>query len=115
MSVRGFFGKLGTGVFAIGLLGVVAYFVWSRYGQRPYAAPCTYALTCRSLYCAHHEVVDGDQRASQAGMCTKSCDGDRDCGSGAACVELDDAALDDLPPLGRPERACLHARSEKSF
>jgi hypothetical protein len=47
------------------------------------------------------------------GFCTKACDADADCGTGARCVVLGAAARDDLPPLGKPTRACMPARGSQ--
>jgi hypothetical protein len=57
----------------------------------------------------HHELAGSAQVASP-GRCTKSCDTDDECGAGARCVVLGADARDDLPPFGKPERACLLAR-----
>jgi hypothetical protein len=41
-------------------------------------------------------------------MCTRECGSDADCKDiGATCVVLGAEARDDLPPFGKPERACL--------
>jgi hypothetical protein len=107
---RGFWNKLGTWMIGIGLLVGVPLVLWNLFGQSRYGGTCSYSLGCRSFYCVHHELVGSAQSTAPDGMCTKACDADSDCGSGAACVVLGDDALGDLPPLGKPDRACLHVR-----
>lgn len=107
MSVRGFFSKLGTALIAIGMLGGGALVAWNVWGQAHYGGDCEHSLGCRSFYCIHHAQQGSDQVRTQHGRCTQSCETDGDCGSGAVCAVLGAEAEDDLPPLGKPDRACL--------
>jgi hypothetical protein len=110
MSIRGFFSKLGTALIAIGMLGGGALVAWNVWGQARYGGECEHSLGCRSFYCIHHAAEGSAQIRTPHGRCTQSCETDGDCGSGAVCVVLGDEAKDDLPPLGKPDRACLLAR-----
>jgi hypothetical protein len=107
MSVRRLFSTLGTALIALGTLGVVALVAWNVFGQAGYGGDCEHALGCRSFYCIHHASHAGAQVSTPHGRCTQSCETDADCGSGATCVALGDEARDDLPSLGKPDRACL--------
>ena len=99
-------GALSTALFVVVVLTGGALVAWNVFGQGPYGDTCHHALGCRSFYCVHHE-LQGSAQISSGGHCTKSCDTDDECGSGAKCVVLGDDARDDLPPLGKPDRACL--------
>jgi hypothetical protein len=100
-------GRLGTALIVAGVLGIGALVAWNVFGQRDYGGTCEHSLGCRSFYCIHHELRGGAQVRAAHGACTKSCDADGDCGSGAVCAVLGEEARDDLPPYGKPERACL--------
>lgn len=108
---RGFFAKLATGVIGVVLLCGGALVIWNLFGQSKYGGECSMALGCRSFMCVHHDVVGTGDNAGQweteHGRCTMSCSTDAECGSGARCVVLTDATRDDLPPFGKPDRACL--------
>ena len=107
MSVRGFFSKLGTAVIAIGMLGGGALVAWNVFGQAKAGGDCEHSLGCRSFYCIHHAQNGKAQERAPHGMCTRSCGSDGDCMPGTACETLGADALDDLPPFGKPEKACL--------
>ncbi|HEY1550887.1 MAG TPA: hypothetical protein VGG28_23820 [Kofleriaceae bacterium] len=107
MSVRSVFSKLGTALIVLGVLGAGALVAWHEWGQASYRGDCEHAISCQSFYCIHHAAHGSDQIATAHGRCTRSCDADGDCGSGAVCAVLGAAASDDLPPIGKPERACL--------
>ena len=98
--------KIGTVLVGLVMLGGGALVAWNVFGQGPYGDSCHHSLGCRSFYCLKHELAGSDQRMSE-GSCTKSCDSDAECGSGARCVVLSDDARDDLPPYGKPDRACM--------
>jgi len=72
----------------------------------PYGDTCSHSIGCKSFYCLHHQ-LSGSAQVPGPGHCTQSCDRDSDCGSGAACVNLGDDARDDLPPFGKPDKACM--------
>jgi hypothetical protein len=108
VSARSILSKIGTVVIIIGMLGIGSLVVWNVFGQGPYGDSCSYSLGCKSFYCIHHELRGDNQWTAKKGMCTKSCDADADCGSGARCVVLSDDSRDDLPPFGKPDKACLH-------
>lgn len=102
----------------LGTVGVVGVFLllgglvwWNMCGQGPYGDSCHYSLGCKSFYCVHH-ALSGSAQVPSAGRCTMECESDADCGSGAACVVLGDDARDDLPPFGKPDRACLAVDSK---
>ncbi|HTR53889.1 MAG TPA: hypothetical protein VMJ10_24510 [Kofleriaceae bacterium] len=109
MSVRSIFRRIGTAVVVLVMLSGGALVVWNVFGQGPYGDSCHISLGCKSFLCVHH-AVSGDSQVISDGRCTKSCDRDEDCGTAAKCVVLGEAARDDLPPFGKPERACLLAR-----
>jgi len=98
--------RVGTAFVALVMLGGGALVAWNIWGQGGLGATCNYALGCKSFLCVHHELT-GSAQTSSGGRCTRSCDRDADCGEGARCVVLGDDARDDLPPLGKPDRACL--------
>jgi len=97
---------LGTIVVAIALCagGVLVY--WNVFGQGGYGESCRFSLGCKSFLCAHHAVA-GEAQPAAPGRCTKSCERDDECGAGARCVVLTADTRDDLPPFGKPDRACL--------
>jgi hypothetical protein len=99
--------KIGTVVFILGVLGAGSLVVWNVFGQKRYGASCSYSLGCRSFYCVHHELRGDSQWTAPDGMCTKSCDKDEECDKGARCVALSDETKEDLPPFGKPDKACL--------
>lgn len=101
--------KIGTVVVGVVMLGGGALVLWNVFGQGPYGDTCDYALGCRSFYCLHHE-QQGSAQVMAPGHCTKSCDADAECGAGAVCVVLGEAARDDLPPFGKPDKACMRIR-----
>lgn len=100
---------LGTLLILIVLAGA-GLVGWNVFGSGPYGDRCHYALGCRSFYCVKHELRGDRQWTAPAGMCTKKCDADADCGKDARCVALSDETKDDLPPFGKPDKACLHVR-----
>ncbi|MFT3699686.1 MAG: hypothetical protein QM831_41440 [Kofleriaceae bacterium] len=100
---------LGTLVI-LAALGVGALVAWNVFGSGPYGDSCSYAMGCRSFYCVKHELRGDRQWSAPKGMCTKKCDADADCGKDARCVALSDESKDDLPPFGKPDKACLHVR-----
>ena len=91
------------------MLGAGALVFWNLFGQGPYGDSCRFSLGCRSFYCLKHE-QRGVAQVSSTGRCTKACDTDAECGVGAVCVVLGAAALEDLPPFGKPEKACMLVR-----
>src|ERR1700690_2703434 len=93
-------------VFAVLLFAGGGLVVWNLFGQGPYGDSCSYSFGCKSFMCVHHGLRH-EAPMNGPGRCTKSCDSDADCGAGAKCVVLDDATRDDLPPFGKPDRACL--------
>ena len=97
------------GSFLLLALAGGALVIWNVFIQGPYGDECSYALGCRSFMCMRHELAN-DAQFSSAGHCTKSCGRDDECGSGVRCVVLSEAALDDLPPFGKPTRACMRVR-----
>ncbi|MBL0213154.1 MAG: hypothetical protein IPQ07_04675 [Myxococcales bacterium] len=101
--------RIGTVVVGLVMLGGGALVAWNVFGMGPYGDTCSYSIGCKSFYCLQHELRGADQVVS-AGHCTKSCDSDGDCGTGAACVKLGDDARDDLPPFGKPDKACMVLR-----
>jgi hypothetical protein len=103
---RKWLARTGTVLVAIAMLGGGALVVWNLFIQGPYGDSCHFSLGCRSFLCLHHAARGGAQ-VPASGRCTKSCDADGDCGSGASCVVLGDDARDDLPPFGKPDRACM--------
>lgn len=110
---RKVFSRLGTVVVAIVMLGGGALVLWNVFGQGKYGERCRFSIGCRSYYCLEHE-LQGSAQVSSGGMCTKSCDTDAECGEGRACVVLGEAARDDLPPFGKPTRACMRVRAVPS-
>jgi hypothetical protein len=102
-------GPLGTVLFALIVLALGGLVMWNVFGQGPYGDSCRISLGCKSFLCVHHELA-GSAQVPGTGRCTKACEHDDDCGSGARCTVLGSDARDDLPPFGKPERACLLAR-----
>ena len=100
---------LGTALVALVMLAGGALVLWNVFGQGPYGDTCSHSLGCRSYLCMRHE-LNGDSQVSAPGHCTKSCERDDECGTGTRCVVLGDDARDDLPPFGKPTRACLRVR-----
>lgn len=110
MSIRGVISKLGSVLIVAGILGIGALVAWNVFGQAKLGSECEHSLGCRSYYCVHHELAGAQQVRSPHGMCTRSCETDADCkAAGATCVVLGDEARDDLPPFGKPDKACLRA------
>lgn len=100
--------KLGTAVIAIGMVGGAALVAWNVFGQARVGSECEHSIGCRSFYCIHHERYGTEQVRAPHGTCTRACGSDAECDDiGGACVALGAEALDDLPPFGKPERACL--------
>jgi len=98
--------KIGTVIVGLVMLGGGALVAWNVFGQGPYGDTCHHSIGCRSFYCLKHGLMGSDQRMSE-GFCTKKCDADADCGSDARCVVLSGDARDDLPPYGKPDKACM--------
>lgn len=98
--------RLGTALVGLVMLGGGALVMWNVFGQGPYRDSCHHSIGCRSFYCVKHE-LQGSAQVPSAGFCTKKCDSDAECGSGARCVVLSADSRDDLPPYGKPDRACL--------
>lgn len=100
--------RIGSVGMVIGLALVAGLVCWNMFGQGPYDDACEYSLGCRSFYCLHHGLRGGSAQVTAPGRCTKSCDADADCGADARCVVLDGFSRDDLPPFGKPDKACMH-------
>ena len=98
--------RLGTIAFVLIVLALGGLVAWNVFGQGPYGDSCRISLGCKSFLCMHHELA-GSAQVESSGRCTKSCERDDECGAGARCVVLGDDARSDLPPFGKPERACL--------
>ena len=96
-------GTVGVGVVMF-LLGGLVW--WNMCGQGPYRDRCRWNGGCDSFLCMRHGVRGADQ-VETSGRCTKKCKQDSDCGDGYRCATLGADARDDLPPFGKPERACL--------
>ena len=99
-------GTTGTIVVALGFVLLSGLVWWNMCGQGPYRDTCRFSLGCRSYLCLEHG-LDGDQQVEAAGRCTKKCSKDEACGDGYRCVVLGGGARDDLPPFGKPTRACM--------
>lgn len=99
-------GTAGTIVVALGFVLISGLVWWNMCGQGPYRDTCRFSLGCRSYLCLEHG-LDGDQQVEAAGRCTKKCSKDESCGEGYRCVVLGGGARDDLPPFGKPTRACM--------
>jgi hypothetical protein len=98
--------RLGTAFVAMLMLLGGGLVWWNVCGQGPYRDECRVSLGCRSYLCLEH-ALRGDQQVPAEGRCTKACTADDACGDGYRCVELGEAARDDLPPFGKPTRACM--------
>lgn len=105
--------RIGTVLVGVVMFAGGALVLWNVFGQGPYGDTCRFSIGCRSYLCLSHELA-GSAQVSSGGHCTKSCDADADCGTGAACVVLSDAARDDLPPFGKPTKACMVVREAPS-
>ncbi|MBA3455520.1 MAG: hypothetical protein H0T42_20675 [Deltaproteobacteria bacterium] len=101
--------RIGTVFIGLVMLGGGALVLWNVFGQGPYGDTCQFSLGCRSFYCLSHE-LQGSAQVSSKGRCTKSCDADSECGAKAVCVTLSEASRDDLPPFGKPDKACMVVR-----
>lgn len=104
--------RLGTIVVLLVLLLVGSLVWWNMFGQGPYRDDCSVSLGCRSYLCLEHG-LRGDAQVPADGRCTKKCSTDAQCGEGYRCVVLSSAARDDLPPFGKPERACMRVLPER--
>lgn len=100
-------GALGTLAVLLAMLGGGALVLWNVFGQARYGGACRFSLGCRSFYCVHHALDGEAQVATDGGFCTQACERDDACGPGARCVVLGAGARADLPPFGKPTRACL--------
>lgn len=97
---------LGTLVVIAGLLAVGYLRWWNVFGQADLGAACSGRAGCKSFQCLFH-AQRGGAEIRVAGYCTAPCDSDDDCkAAGLRCVVPSQAALDDLPALGRPKRLC---------
>lgn len=101
--------RIGTVLVGLVMVGGGALVLWNVFGQGPYGDSCRFSLGCRSFLCLHH-AQQGSAQVSSEGWCTKSCEADAECGTGAACVVLSEASRDDLPPFGKPTKACMVVR-----
>ena len=98
--------RLGTVVVLLAMLLVGSLVMWNVCGQGPYRDSCSHSLGCRSYLCLEHG-LRGAAQVPADGRCTKACSKDGDCAGGDQCVVLDAASRDDLPPFGKPTRACM--------
>ena len=101
--------KVGSAIVGLAMLGGGALVLWNMFGMGPYGDVCEHSVGCRSFLCIKHEQVR-DLQMSSGGHCTKECSADAECGSGSVCATLGDAARDDLPPFGKPDKACMVVR-----
>lgn len=85
-------------------LGLAVF--WNVFLMETYGSECSWNGGCRSFLCMRHG-LRGDEQVSSSGRCTKECSDDASCGDGYRCVTLGSGARDDLPPFGKPSRACL--------
>lgn len=104
--VRRALDKVGTGLVVLLMLLGGGLVWWNVCGQQPYRSECSWTGGCRSFMCLEHG-LRGDQQVSANGRCTKECSADDECGDGFRCVALGADARDDLPPFGKPDRACM--------
>ena len=102
--------RLGTVVVVLGMIALSGLVWWNRCGAGPYRDDCNYSIGCRSYLCLRHSLDSANQQVSSPGHCTKSCTTDADCSAPDRCVELGAEARDDLPPFGKPTRACMAVR-----
>jgi|SRR5687768_5058615 hypothetical protein len=98
--------RLGTVFVALLILLGSGLVWWNMCGQGPYKDTCKYSLGCRSFYCLEHG-LKGDEQVAAEGRCTKECSDDKACGEGYRCVTLSEGSRDDLPPFGKPDKACM--------
>lgn len=98
--------KVGTAAVVVVILSCGAVVWWNVAGQRVYRAECSWTGSCRSFLCLQH-ALRGDEQVATSGRCTKPCSHDDDCAGGDRCVPLGPAARGDLPPFGKPDRACM--------
>lgn len=111
--MKGLLAKAGTVLVALVMLGGGALVLWNVFGMGPYGDTCGYSIGCKSFLCLQHE-LHGSAQVSSSGRCTKECEADSECGAGAKCVVLDEASRDDLPPFGKPDKACIVVRESPS-
>ena len=101
--------RLGTVGVILVLAALGALVWWNIRGRSAYRESCRTNYSCWSFFCLRHfdsEASSGPELATP-GRCTKSCTTDADCGAGARCAVLGPAARDDMPPFGKPTRACM--------
>ena len=98
--------RLGTVVVVLGMLLVGALVWWNMFGQGPYKDTCRFSIGCRSYLCLEHG-LRGEAQVPAPGRCTKAGSTDAACGEGYRCVKLEGPARDDLPPFGKPTKACM--------
>jgi hypothetical protein len=98
--------RLGTVAVVLGLLLVGFLVWWNMFGQGPYRDTCRFSIGCRSYLCLEH-ALRGDEQVPATGRCTKACAVDASCGPGYRCVKLGAGARGDLPPFGKPTKACV--------
>ena len=101
--------KLGRLLVGLAMHAGGALVMWNLFGQGPYGDTCAYSIGCRSFLCLSHEQM-GSAQMSSGGHCTKECSSDSECGSGSVCVTLGAPARADLPPFGKPDKACMVVR-----
>lgn len=99
--------RVGTAIVVLGMVALSGLVWWNMCGAGPYRDTCTHAIGCRSYLCLKHRLDASGKQLASPGRCTKSCSSDADCSGGDACVVLSEAARDDLPPYGKPTRACM--------
>lgn len=102
--------RAGTIVVVLGMLLIGFLVWWNMFGQGPYKDTCSYSIGCQSYMCLEHG-LRGDQQVAAGGRCTKACTTDASCGEGYQCVKLSAGARDDLPPFGKPSKACMRVLS----
>lgn len=107
MRLRWVLDKLGTAAIVVAVVLLLAIVKWmSACGRGGYGDPCRFNLGCHSYACVHR-ALRGDAQVAAHGMCTRPCSDDAECGDGARCAALSEEAQTDLPPFGKPERACF--------
>lgn len=98
---------LGTIVVVGAIVSVGALKWWNVFGMKKMGHECSSRLGCRSYYClAHARRGPAGSDEKVPGYCTDKCESDGDCEAGLRCVVPTQAALDDLPALGRPKKLC---------